>query len=199
MAYIYKITNDINDKIYIGKTELSIERRFRQHCNDSKRERCEKRPLYNAMNKYGIEHFHVELIEETNSPNEREMYWIEFYNSYHEGYNATLGGDGSAYLELNEEEICNYYKSHSLRETTKYFNHDSETIKKILIKNNVALKTASESLRKKVAKIDKNTGEILEIYNSVAEAEAANGNTHHIAEACIGKRKTCKGFMWKYV
>lgn len=43
MAYIYKITNNINGKIYIGKTEFSVEKRFKEHCQDSKKERCEKR------------------------------------------------------------------------------------------------------------------------------------------------------------
>ena len=48
------------------------------------------------MNKYGIEHFHIEEIEECddNIVNEREVYWIKFYNSYHNGYNATYGGEG---------------------------------------------------------------------------------------------------------
>jgi hypothetical protein len=53
------------------------------------------------MNKYGIEHFHIELIEETDSPEEREIYWIEQYNSYHNGYNATLGGDGSCIYDYD--------------------------------------------------------------------------------------------------
>ena len=60
MSYIYKITNDINNKVYVGKTNLTIEKRFREHCTDSKKFTIEKRPLYNAMNKYGIEHFHIE-------------------------------------------------------------------------------------------------------------------------------------------
>lgn len=95
MGLIYKITNDINGKIYIGKTEFSLEKRFKEHCQDAFRERCEKRPLYAAMRKYGIEHFHIELIEETNIPEEREKYWIDYYNTYKYGYNATIGGDGS--------------------------------------------------------------------------------------------------------
>lgn len=46
MAYIYKIINDVNQKIYIGKTEFFIEKRFKEHCKDAFRERNEKRPLY---------------------------------------------------------------------------------------------------------------------------------------------------------
>ena len=93
---IYIITNDINDKVYVGKTMHSIEKRFKEHCKDSKKERNEKRPLYNAMNKYGIKHFKISLLEECDSENaeEREIYWIEYYNSYKNGYNATKGGDG---------------------------------------------------------------------------------------------------------
>ena len=77
MAYIYQITNDINNKIYIGKTEFSIEKRFKEHCHDAFQKHCEKRPLYSAIRKYGIEHFHIELLEETEIPEEREIYWIK--------------------------------------------------------------------------------------------------------------------------
>ena len=48
---IYKITNLINGKIYIGKTLDTIEKRWKDHKSDSVRPRCEKRPLYSAMNK----------------------------------------------------------------------------------------------------------------------------------------------------
>ena len=77
MAYIYEIINDVNDKRYIGKTEFDINKRFAEHCNDAFRERNKGRPLYKAIQKYGIEHFSIQLIEETDNPEEREIYWIE--------------------------------------------------------------------------------------------------------------------------
>ena len=101
MAFIYKITNDVNEKVYIGKTLHSVEKRWKEHINDSKRERTEKRPLYRAMNKYGIEHFHIETIEEcpVEVSEEREAFWIKEYNSFGKGgYNATIGGDGKPYV-----------------------------------------------------------------------------------------------------
>lgn len=103
MAYIYKIINDINNKIYIGKTNFSIEQRWKEHCKDRKRRNYEKRPLYSAMNKYGIEHFHIEMLEKCSieQASEREIFWIEYYGSFKNGYNATVGGDGKAYLDYN--------------------------------------------------------------------------------------------------
>lgn len=53
------------------------------------------------MRKYGIENFHIELIEETTNPEEREKYWIEYLGTYKNGYNATLGGDGKHYLDYD--------------------------------------------------------------------------------------------------
>ena len=106
MGYIYKITNDINNKIYVGKTEFSLEDRFIEHCKDSLKPRCEKRPLYNAMQKYGIKHFKIEEIEQTEDLEHREQYWIAELRTYIgfsdcKGYNATLGGDGKTLIDYD--------------------------------------------------------------------------------------------------
>ena len=95
-GFIYKISNSINDKIYIGKTLSTIEKRFAQHQKDALKPEENNRPLYRAMRKYGPENFFVELIETVPLENlsEREKYWINYYHSYENGYNATLGGDG---------------------------------------------------------------------------------------------------------
>ena len=76
MPYIYKITNKINDKIYVGKTLDTIENRWREHKNDYQKRRNEKRPLYSAMRKYGIDNFFIEKIEECSIDeiNSREIY-----------------------------------------------------------------------------------------------------------------------------
>ena len=63
MNYIYKIWNDINNKVYIGKTSRNLEIRFSEHLWASQRT-YKNRPLYDAMNKYGQEHFFIEKVEE---------------------------------------------------------------------------------------------------------------------------------------
>ena len=67
--------------------------------------------IHKAIAKYGKENFTLEVIEETedNLLNEREMYWIQYYDSYKKGYNQTLGGDGTKSLELNEQEVVEKY------------------------------------------------------------------------------------------
>lgn len=101
MSYIYKITNNINGKIYIGKTMRSIKQRWKEHLANIKKEECKNRPLYRAINKYGVENFSIEKIEECSDIilSDREKYWIEYYNSFKNGYNATQGGDSSPYID----------------------------------------------------------------------------------------------------
>ena len=87
-SIIYQITNLVNNKTYIGKTSKTAEQRFARHCYNSK---TQDTYLYKAMRKYGIENFIIEVLEETDTPNEREMFWIE---SLSPNYNMTKGGDG---------------------------------------------------------------------------------------------------------
>jgi len=99
MGYIYKITNLVNNKIYIGKTVVSEPRRWQAHVwyahNDIKKD-CPY--LCNAINKYGKENFKREIIEEIDDKNlfEREIYWINYYasNNHEIGYNLDNGGIG---------------------------------------------------------------------------------------------------------
>lgn len=205
MAYIYKIENNINHKVYIGKTEhLNPLRRWAEHKCDMRNPSRNHRALYRAMNKYGVENFNFEILEKTDAPEEREIYYIEFFNSYHYGYNETLGGDGIKYLELPEQEICAFYlKNKNVTETSKHFGHDFLTIRKILNKNNIQVLSTSDIMKEKyskaVAKIDKITDEILEVYPSVMEAERKNKCNSHIKDVCHGKRKTAGGFKWKFI
>lgn len=94
---IYKITNTINNKSYIGKSS-DIENRFKYHKTNFNNLREWNKTLYKAFRKYGLENFTFEVIEELDDynekSNEREIFWIKYYNSFINGYNETVGGDG---------------------------------------------------------------------------------------------------------
>ena len=211
MAYIYQITNDVNQKIYIGKTENSIEKRFKEHCWDASRERNEKRPLYNAMRKYGIEHFHIELIEETDNPEEREIYWIEKKQSFKNGYNATIGGDGRKYIDY-DLVVKTYQDLQNIKLVAKQLHHDESTISKILKEKNIDIKSSVEWMRenrgKKVGQYDLNDNFIQSfdsrglaskylIDNHYTTSVAIDAVAGRIGQVCNGKRKTAYGFKWK--
>lgn len=103
---IYLITNDVNLKVYVGQTIQTLNKRFNGHCCYSKSDRSINMYIKRAIHKYGRDKFHIQLIEEcpVNILNEREKYWINFYNSYNTGYNLTLGGQDSNYFNINKLE-----------------------------------------------------------------------------------------------
>ena len=213
MAYIYKITNSLNGKIYIGKTLQTPEERFKEHIRDSKKERCEKRPLYDAINKYGAENFLLETIEECsdNIVNEREIYWIEYYQSFNYGYNATKGGDGKQYLDY--DLICSVYEQvKNGIEVSRQLGISKDSVYTVLKNRNIQIKTSQEINREKLSKtihIFSLKDEYLKTFSSLADAakyiiETQNksgeirGITVHIRQAAQGKRKTAYKYKWKF-
>ena len=98
---IYKITNQINNKCYIGKS-VNIEQRWISHKSEAylSHNKQYNYTIHRAFRKYGLENFSFEIIElvEKEQLNEREIYWIQFYDSFNTGYNETLGGDGGPSL-----------------------------------------------------------------------------------------------------
>ena len=203
MGYVYKITNKINGKSYIGKTIDTIEKRFREHIDDSKRERCEIRPLYRAFNKYGIENFSIEEIERCpiEDLSKREQYWIEFYDTYNNGYNATLGGDGKILLDY-DGIITQYLQLHNASEVARIMNCHVDSVLKILHINDIPVKNGIDILRDKLNKpILQYTkqGDFVKEYSSAMEAARALGNINYgpnIIRCANGKRKTANKYIW---
>lgn len=109
---IYKILNTCNGKVYIGQTTQSLKDRIAQHKCDSNRNRSSA--LHCAIRKYGFECFEVEQIDHAHSReelNNKERYWIDYYNSISpNGYNLTTGGDGA--FEPSEETRKKMSTSH---------------------------------------------------------------------------------------
>lgn len=142
-GYIYKIINDINDKVYIGQTITTIAERWHGHMSSALNEKRCKSALYNAMRKYGRDKFHVEEISKytedskdalINTLNLEEQKYILQYKSLvtQNGYNLEKGGNNKRVpgrkvhkydLELNY--ICSY---ESCREAARQNNIDDCTI-----------------------------------------------------------------------
>ena len=111
---IYKITNKINGKVYIGLTTQSLEYRWGRHLTESKNVKNEKH-LYRAMRQYGVENFSIDVIDETDDFSklgELERYYINLYKSTDPnfGYNLTAGGernqyDGNSQSKLTVDDV----------------------------------------------------------------------------------------------
>lgn len=115
MIGIYKFENKINHNIYIGQS-IDIERRYKDHLVRAKNLHAGNTefdsPLHHAIRKYGIENFDFTIIEECKKEqlNDRERYWIEYYDSYKKGYNCTTGGDAQEPSVKFDEEFVNNIK-----------------------------------------------------------------------------------------
>lgn len=113
MGVIYKIINKIDNKIYIGQTRVTEPQRWQQHVWYAYN--CPNKDsllLCYAIKKYGKENFQRETLEEcdNDSLNEREIYWIDYYNSANRkiGYNLSLGGDACS--KYSDTEILDAFK-----------------------------------------------------------------------------------------
>lgn len=144
MGIIYKITNQINQKKYIGKTIRDLNTRWNEHKQYAISGRYNT-PLYNALRKYGIDNFTCEVIEEgiddIQELNAKEQNYIKLYHStsHDQGYNIALGGDGGiTSFKLTEEKInaiinilADTDNLNSFQEIGKQFDVSGSTIREI--------------------------------------------------------------------
>lgn len=143
MGFIYKITNKINGKVYIGQTITPIKNRMYKHYSQARNGK-NITGIDAAIKKYGKENFKVEQILEC--PNEdldlQEKFYISKYNSFENGYNLTIGGQcGTTSLNINiEEAIKKYNELKTVEKTAKYFGCCAETMSKILRANGINVK-----------------------------------------------------------
>ena len=246
MGYIYKITNKINNKIYIGQTiKKRPTDRFSQHRYAARHldQNNGISYLHQAMNKDGVDNFDFDIIEEidNNLLNEREKYWINFYNCrMPNGYNMTNGGEGTQgysrpqsveerekrkesnkqfYIDHPEEKEKISERSKKLWENEEYRDKVKEGLKqfheqnpdKFKGKNNpmYGKKHTKEALEKiqahaattksKIAQLDKDSLEILQIYDGIRDAEKALGVSHGWISKAAKQNKVAYGFRWKII
>lgn len=208
---IYCITNKINNKKYVGKTLSSIEERFEQHIAD--RIHYNHRPLYMAMNKYGVENFFITLLEENDYTklSEREQYWIKNLDTYHNGYNATLGGDGKVLYDY--EAIIDKYKTGMLiKEIAVYFECSVDTVRAVLLNSGHDTKENCRKFKGKKVRATSPSNEIYEfdsqmdaarwlIQKGYTDAKEPRGISSNIGKAIKGyqNRKSYLNFKWEQI
>lgn len=138
---IYIIKNKINKKVYIGQTTININERFKQHMKNSTIN-SKKQKFYRAIKKYGRKNFYIEALEndiDENKLNEKEIYYIDKYNSFFDGYNSTKGGKGRIINKKSDYKkiIELYNKGYSTNEISNIFNVSGETILRVLKRLNI--------------------------------------------------------------
>lgn len=119
---IYIIKNIITNTVYIGKS-ININNRLRDHKSSLISNKHKNKYLQRAFNKYGLENFLFEILEECECEklNEKEIYYIKKFNSLNEGYNMTGGGDGSHNVSFHKNYTIYkfWHPIHGIKECTQ--------------------------------------------------------------------------------
>lgn len=203
---VYKITNKVTNKVYIGITNQGSGARYRHHWYESRI--GEPSPIHRSMAKYGEENFTLEIIDFADTYDElkeKEKYWIKQYNSTDRtiGYNLTEGGDGTFGKKLSEEtkdKIRQKALGRKLSEETKAKMSESRK-GKCSDKQKKHLSKLQEQCKQKVYQYSKQ-GEFIAEYNSIIEAcKALNLNRDTIRRQLKNPPKNLKDhrikFLWK--
>ena len=202
MYCIYLHQNQINGKCYVGQTKQELRKRWQ---NGLGYKDCQY--FARAIMKYGWSNFNHIILEENLSEdevNEREQYWIAYYNCVApNGYNLTTGG--SNHYQMSEiekakrsERAKELWKDEEYRETiinTIKQNWQRPEFREKCLKNLDRTGKGSDAKKKKVRCIETN-----EIFSSVREAARHIGIDHSgISLCCNGKNKTAGGYHWEFV
>lgn len=164
---IYSILNKVNGHRYIGQTQQDLSKRWGQHIQESKT--FNDRPLYRAINKYGVGMFIVRIIEEDipiDKLSERECYWIDQFDTYKNGYNATTGGEQSKTIREDVRNKISLTKQGVTKSDLEIANIRAALKER---KHNFKIRGNGKHFRCKVKGTNPNTGEIVE-FNSLTDA-----------------------------
>lgn len=213
MGFVYKATNKINGKSYVGITRVSVDWRWNAHICSAFTESYKDHDcvFHKAIRKYGIDSFYVETVEESNDedlPNLERKY-IELFDTFlPNGYNMTRGGDGHWTHDYNEImrlwnegysqcEIVMLYSRKIARNTiAKILRINGVSEDEICERSNVAI---ARSKIKRVYQYDRNTGDFIKTHYSVSEAaKEVGGNLHNIAQSARGSTKSSYGYLWSF-
>ena len=192
--YIYKITNLINGKIYIGQTTRTLQQRWIEHCKPSSTN-CVL--LHNAIQKYGKENFIIEKIDmacDLEELNKKEIYWINYYDSANsdKGYNLSLGG---GVMNISDVTRVKMSISHMGDKNNFYGKHHTELSRRkmSLLKRDKYIGDKNPRARK-IRCVENN-----KVFNTSREASVKmNVNKSSLCLCLKGKNKTAGGYHWEY-
>ena len=209
--FIYMISNDINDQKYVGKTK-NVDDRWKQHKNNSISSTwLFHLPLYSDMRKYGIDKFHIKTLEEVENDCEaerREQYWIQYYDTFQNGYNSTLGGNGS-YLYNYEELLKLWNEGKTIKQISSIMNCNDFVVRTMLDKQGVETQERKDrsayrqedshkQYRREVQQKDINTNDVINTYKSVLEAaKTISCDSSHLSKVCRSNG-IAYGYRWNY-
>lgn len=186
---VYKITNKLNGKSYVGITTKTITERFDAHLNRANRE---KSAVQRAMKKYGKDNFTIEQLDTANSQAElfeKEIFWIEKLNTFKGyGYNLTLGGGGIT--GMSDEVKAKISSTKTGKKVPKLQG------KKVSTKARVQISRALGG--NKVELTNLSTGEVI-ILDWLNQAREYDLNPTLIHAVIKGTRKSHKNFSAKYI
>lgn len=198
---IYLITNKLNGMQYVGKS-INLKKRLSDHLT------YKNQLIDSQIAKYGADNFSFDIIEYTSEEllNEREIYWIQYYDTYNTGYNETQGGDGGGeHLYDYEAMVKEWMTGKSSIEIAKIYQCDRATVRRALRAFNISTAEAQRSYSaRQVIAYSMITKEPLRIFNSINEANKffqtgktlpAQGIRPALKEPFI---KSMYGFYWDY-
>lgn len=204
---IYIIKNLITNKYYVGQTRLfNPIGRWKDHFNDCFKKNTNNY-LYNSIKKYGIINFCFQIIED-NIPiellDEKERYYIEFFDSYNNGYNETIGGqDGEWHSKLTEEqvkEIIKLIKENEMDfgEIANIYNVDRSTISAINTGKHWNFSEIQYPIINKNKRKNFSEEEIQEIYELLKQGFSARyiGELYNVSNVNIININ--KGYIYKH-
>lgn len=189
VAKIYKISNDINNKIYVGQTKKTIQQRFDRHCAEARWKNTKNMPIVLAISKYGSHHFRIDILEECpdESPQDyidsREVHWSQILNTLSpNGYNLRVGNASGLLSEETRKKIS---KAHLGKKASP------ETIERLRL-SHLGFKVKEETKRKLsiINKGKKLTQEHIE--------KIRNSNTGRVLSAEVKEKMRLKKLKFHY-
>lgn len=205
---VYKITNKINNKLYIGSAagKRGIIDRWYQHRSALKNNRHTNQLLQYAFNKYGIDNFIYEIIEtcEPIKCLEREQYYLDVHKSYDRniGYNLCHKAGNTLGRKHSEQTKIKIAKNRIYKSPANKGKKVSEIGRQVMSdaqkkssKCRENLRILNKSKRKPVIGINIKTGEVIKLEYAGADSRFIDSG---IVASCKGRFTSYKGYKWSY-